>query len=423
MKALKMAREPGYCLHKPTGQAYVNLGGKVVYLGKHGTEESKSEYNRVKAEWLVNRHSAKYSPQATGPTVADLCLSYLDHAEQYYSTSEFVNLRMAMRPLSVLYATLPAKSFGVVEYRTVRDWWLKTPIDKAAYGKRKSANPSKAKARKPKAKPAPKPDQFRSRQYVNKCMKRLLRVFKWAVGQAIVPPNVHDALRCVEPLKRGRTTAPEAKPITCVESSVVDATLPFLTQVLADMVRIQQLVGCRPGELVRITPAMVDRSTDVWTIELLEHKTSYRGKSRTLYIGPQAQAILKPYLLRGADDACFSPQESERQRLDAKHDARVTPLSCGNRPGSNRIAKKPRQAPGTSYATGSYAKAIKYACQRGKIDHWHPNQLRHNAGTAIRKQFGIEAASTILGHSGLQVTQVYAEQDHAKAIEVARRIG
>ena len=29
--AAKMAkREPGYCLRKPTGQVYVNLGGKVV---------------------------------------------------------------------------------------------------------------------------------------------------------------------------------------------------------------------------------------------------------------------------------------------------------------------------------------------------------------------------------------------------------
>jgi hypothetical protein len=76
-----MAREPGYCRHKPTGQAYVKLGGKVVYLGKHGTDESKVQYNKVKADWLVNRHSAKYSPQATGPTIADICLAFLDHAE------------------------------------------------------------------------------------------------------------------------------------------------------------------------------------------------------------------------------------------------------------------------------------------------------------------------------------------------------
>ena len=45
-----MAREPGYCRHKPTNQAYVNLGGQVIYLGAYGSEESKERYNRLKAE-------------------------------------------------------------------------------------------------------------------------------------------------------------------------------------------------------------------------------------------------------------------------------------------------------------------------------------------------------------------------------------
>ena len=55
-----MAREPGYCLHKPTGQAYVRFDGKPFYLGEFGSEVSKERYNRLKAEWLVNRHSAKF---------------------------------------------------------------------------------------------------------------------------------------------------------------------------------------------------------------------------------------------------------------------------------------------------------------------------------------------------------------------------
>jgi hypothetical protein len=41
----------------------------------------------------------------------------------------------------------------------------------------------------------------------------------------------------------------------------------------------------------------------------------------------------------------------------------------------------------------------------------------------IRKEFGLEAASVILGHSGLAITQTYAEQDTKKAIEVAAMIG
>ncbi len=49
--------------------------------------------------------------------------------------------------------------------------------------------------------------------------------------------------------------------------------------------------------------------------------------------------------------------------------------------------------------------------------------MRHSAGTEVRSKFGLEAAQIILGHSSADVTQVYAERDLAKGIEVARQIG
>ena len=388
-----MAREPGYCLHKPTGQAYVNLGGKVIYLGEHGTDESRERYNRVKAEWLVNRHSEKFQPKhSNGPTMASLGDAYLDHAESYYSGStEYANLKLALLPVSELFATLPAGEFGILQYRACRDWWLRDPK--------------------------------RSRQYVNKQMKRLLRILKWSVGEGLIPPSIHQACQCVAPLKAGRTEAKESEPVKPVPEADVTATISKCTTVVADMIRFQQLVGCRPGELVTITPAMVNRSSEVWTITLAKHKTAYRGKQRTIYVGPKAQKILTKYLLRSEDAACFSPVESEKERRQTKHDARATPLSCGNRPGSNRIARKPRKAPGEAFSTGTYARSVRSACLRAKVTPWSPNQLRHNAATSIRKEFGLEAAQVILGHSELGVTQVYAERDVSKAIAVARQVG
>ena len=55
--------------------------------------------------------------------------------------------------------------------------------------------------------------------------------------------------------------------------------------------------------------------------------------------------------------------------------------------------------------------------------HWSPNRLRHTAATEIRSKFGLEAAQVILGHAQANVTQVYAERDIAKGVEVAKRIG
>ena len=54
---------------------------------------------------------------------------------------------------------------------------------------------------------------------------------------------------------------------------------------------------------------------------------------------------------------------------------------------------------------------------------WSPNQLRHAAGTEVRRQFGLEAAQVVLGHSKADVTQVYAERDQALAAEIMQKIG
>lgn len=392
-----MAREPGYCRHKSTNQAYVNLNGQVIYLGEYGSEKSLERYRAVKAEWLLGRQAFKAKAKATRgrtqwPTMAELAVAYLEHAEAYYgSSTEYANLKLACRPIRDLYATKETDLFCPVAFKACRAWWMS--------------------------------DSKRSRQYVNKMAKYLLRILKWGVSERLVPPATFEACRCVDPLRAGRTTAPESKKVLPVADSVVDATIEKSTDVVADMIRFQRLVGCRPGELVRITPAMVTRSGEVWQIVMADHKTAYRGKSRTIYVGPKAQAILTRYLLRPADTPCFSPIESEQQRLAARYSARVTPLSCGNRPGTNKVSGKPQKTPGNAFTTQSYGRSIRFACLRAKVTPWAPNQLRHNAATTIRREFGLEAAQVILGHSELGVTQVYAERDSAKAIEIARRIG
>jgi hypothetical protein len=47
------SRVPSYHLHKPSGQAIIVIRGKTIYLGRHGSLESKAEYNRALAEWLA----------------------------------------------------------------------------------------------------------------------------------------------------------------------------------------------------------------------------------------------------------------------------------------------------------------------------------------------------------------------------------
>jgi integrase len=329
--------------------------------------------------------------------MAEVCLAFLDHAKDYYPTgNEYNNFTQAVKPISELYSMLPAKKFGPVEFRTTRAWWLNRETSRKV-GKC-------------------------SRKTINEQMNRVKRLIKWAVAEGMVEVSVYETLRCVESLKKGRCTAPESKPVKPVDKATVDATLPHLTTVVADMVRVQLLLGCRPGELCKLTPSMFNTTEGIWEIFLEEHKTAHRGKERIIYVGPQAQEILKKYLNRDPDAALFSPAESEQERRDKVHQKRRTKMSCGNRPGSNK-SLAPKRAPRTSFDAHSYTRSIANGCKKGKIPIWTANQLRHTRATEIRKRFGLEAAASVLGHSEIGVTQVYAEADMQRAIEVVRLTG
>jgi site-specific recombinase XerD len=271
-----------------------------------------------------------------------------------------------------------------------------------------------------------------SRRYINMNTQRIKQVFKWGLKKDLVPPDVWARIKEVSGLAKGRTEARETAPVEPVADEVVDATVLHLPTVAADMIRFQRLVGCRPTETCIIRPCDVDRTGDVWRYVPESHKNEYRGHRRVVFIGPKAQAILLPYLLRSPDAYCFSPADSERRRRDELHEQRKTPLSCGTRPGTNRKSK-PKRLPGGRYTKDSYnravaravAKANKERAKQGQesLPAWSPNQLRHSAATEIRQRFGLEAAQVTLGHAKADVTQLYAQRDQRLAVEVARQVG
>jgi integrase len=299
-------RVPSYRKHS-SGQARVTINGRDYLLGKHGTKESKAEYNRLVAEFISSNCSPTFGQAIPSITIRDVLAAFTLHAQDYYPQGdEFRNFKLAMSPMRELYADLPAASFGPIQFEAVRNRWLTTGD--------------------------------RSRSTINKYMKRVVMIVKWAVGRGLMPSSVHETLKCIAPLKYGRCDARETEPIAPVDSKIVEATLHHLPPTVADMVRLQLLVGCRPSELCGIKPRMVDRSSEVWTIKLDKHKTAYRGKSRVIYVGPKAQKVLAKYLLREADSYCFSPAESEAKRH--RNRERTTPLNCGNRKGYSERTRK-----------------------------------------------------------------------------------
>ena len=275
-----------------------------------------------------------------------------------------------------------------------------------------------------------------ARGYINALVRNIRRMFKWGVSRQLVQPGVYQALAAVEGLKKGRTSARETQPVKPVEDVVVEATLPHLPSVVADMVRFQRLTGCRPGEVCNLRPMDLDRSREVWAFTPASHKTEHHEHSRIIFVGPRAQAILLPYLLRPADAHCFSPTESVERRNAARRARRKTKVQPSQ---VSRKKARPERVPKDRYTRHSYRQAVDRAIEKANktaadeaaqkgtdpvvLDHWHPNQLRHTAGTDIRRQYGLEAAQVVLGHAKADVTEVYAERDHALAADVMRQIG
>ena len=405
----KKARVPKYCLHKPSGQAYVRIRGRVVYLGVYDSPESKQEYGRLIAELAAQPDGTADSGRPSrGITIVEVIAAYVDYAEQYYrkdgkSTGHMPGLLAAMRILRELYGGTEAAKFGPLSLRAIQN----TLIERGA-----------------------------SRRYINQHCGHIKRMFKWAVSMEILSSAVHQSLATVPGLKRGRTTARESKPILPVEDDLVNATLPYMPEIVADMVRVHRLIGCRPSEVCQLRPCDVDTTGDVWLYRPESHKTQHHGRERIVFIGPKAQDVLLPYLERDSKAHCFSPAESVARRHEKQRAKRKTKVQPSQR---NRRKAKPKRQAKTSYNKDSYNRAIRRAIEKANrarileasdmgikpivLPHWHANQLRHSAATRIRKEYGLEAAQVILGHSQADVTQIYAERDSALAVEVARKIG
>jgi integrase len=279
-----------------------------------------------------------------------------------------------------------------------------------------------------------------SRGVINHRIGRIKRAFKWAVSEELVPPVVYQGLAAVEGLRKGRTTARDNAPIKPVDDQTIDETVPRLPSVVADMVRLQRLTGCRPAEICLMRPCDVDRSASTWRYTPASHKTDYLSRGRTISIGPKGQAILARYLLRSADAYCFSPAESEQKRNEqrrASHQSPMTPSQA-----RRRRKRHPRRPPGDRYTTVTYRRAIHRAVAQVNrerkrdarraarapddiqlLPKWSPNRLRHTAATAIRKRFGLEAVQVTLGHATADVSQIYAERDLGLAETVMRELG
>jgi integrase len=403
-------KTPSYRLHKPTGQAVVTIGGRDFYLGKHGTKASRDEYDRLVAEWLANGRRLPSSAGGTADlSIVELIAAYLEHAKAYYRkdgrpTSEQACIKSAMRPLRRLYGKTPAAELTPLKLKAVRQVMLEADW---------------------------------SRGHVNHQVDRIKRLFKWAAENELVPAGAYHGLQAVSGLRKGRSEARETEPVRPVPDEYVDAIEPYVSAAVWAMVELQRLTGMRSGEVSIMRGRDLDTSGELWLYRPSSHKTEHHGHERVVELGPRGQAVLSPLLRRNLDAYLFSPVEAESKRNAERRRDRKTPMTPSQ--ARRRPKRKRARAPQDRYTADSYRRAITRGCDRADeaakragdlpldaeriVPRWHPHQLRHNFGTRIRKQFGLDAARSALGHRSLAMAAEYAELDRTLAGKVALEVG
>ncbi len=381
-------RKPGYLKHS-SGQARCKIGNQIVYLGKYGSPESRQRYDAICRDWLAGQ-----DPTRVVLTIADLAVQFLEWAQTYFRhpdgtpTREADNLRRAVQVLVDVHGPTLVGEFGPLKLKAVRAemvrrGWCRTNVNRETW--------------------------------------RVRRLFSWAVENELCAPEIKQALWDVPALREGRCEARESEPVRPVEEAIVSQTITKLPRIPATMVRLQLLTGARPTEICLMCPCDITRRTDgLLVYRPVIHKTRHHGKERAIVIGPEGQALLRPFLDRPAEAYCFQPAESEAERNAERRANRKTPMTPSQ-------AKRFRRAPGRvlakRYTKDSYGRVVRRAAELAGVTPWTPNQLRHTRATLIRESFGIEAASVVLGHGSLKTTEIYAEKNLRAAAEIMRKIG
>lgn len=412
--------------HKATGQAYLilaNAAGRKQrkYVGRFEVDGAMCAATVNAARRIVLEHRAHGGGRVEDGrelSVRALCDAFLAHVRVDQGEGrELTHYRRALAPVVKVYGRQPAAEFRPQCLKAIRDRMARETRDDG--------------------------ESRRCRWTINSYLRRIRTCFCWGVEQGFVHTTVADGLKHVKGLVRGRASSKdvrEGEKVAPVPVEHVDAVLPFLSRQLQAVVLVQRWTSARPSEVLRMTPAQVDRAGRFWTFRPTEHKGRWRDLDLRYPIPRRLEEVLLPFLEnRLPSTPCFSPREAEQERRAALNVERVererarrelerqlglllTPMMQGNRPGTNR-SDAPERAPREHYDVATYGRAIRRACEKAGVPAWHPHQLRHLRLTEVDEQHGPEAARVTAGHRDLGATRNYVQRDRKLAEQVAEAAG
>ena len=330
--------------------------------GAFDSPESRTAFAQLQLE-LETAPLRTVGLSADTITMNEVLLAFLDYAEGHYlgeggePTREVEHIKTVNKHVRELYGTTPATSFGPLALKAIRQRFISLGW---------------------------------CRKMVNQQIERLRRIVKWAAGEELIPFEVYQRLTAVSGLKKGRCDAKERDPVLPVADVVVDATLPHLNRHIRGLVEFQRLTGCRPGEARSIRRSHIELNGPVWLYRPPHHKNTHRGKTRTISVGPQAQALLRQFFTADIDDYLFSPTRAVEEFRGERSAKRKTPRypSSIKRNEAIRVTN-PKRVPKEKYTRLAYIQAVTRACDRafppvGELAQQKNESAREVVGTAHR---------------------------------------
>lgn len=136
-----------------------------------------------------------------------------------------------MKPLVQLYASLPAREFSPLKLKAVRQKMI---------------------------------EKNWCRGTINDNTGRVRRLFRWAVGEELVPESLVHGLQAVRDLRMEEEGIRESEPVKPVPEADVEAVIPLVPKRIAAMIRLQALTGMRPGEVIQMKTQDIDRTGKTW---------------------------------------------------------------------------------------------------------------------------------------------------------------
>ena len=371
---------------KDEAGVYIRFGGKRVWrkLGDWGAPDIEAKYRQFLNELEDNGGNPEQSGEKTLAFLFDF---YFKERAWQLSKTDIRHLKQIISLVMEIYPECPISKFTAMSFRHVRKRVMEVGMAK---------------------KPAPW-----SRNYANKLLKYIKTIFNWGVSYDLVPPEIAAKVSSVPIISERESDLEERAKVVEVPDAVVIRTLPFLSPVVADMVRVQRGACMRPKEVRELRVGDLDKSGEVWMIRTDRHKTAWCGVTRFIAFGPAEVEILRRRCAgKGADQFVFSPRDAMRERWAAQAAARKPPVQPSQKKRAEERAAQKLARIGEFYRTDTYSQsisaAIKKAARAGiRIPHWHPYQLRHASVTATSMTHGRETASLLAGHKSLKTTEVY----------------